>query len=85
MSWRWPSRALIALVVLLAVPLMGEDGCSTEYGADNKPKKGTDAGLGIAGGGGDVDCDQVGHPVQITGSDPNGLDRDNDGIGCEAE
>lgn len=45
-----------------------------------------DDGPGLIPGpasGGDVDCDQVSGPVLITGDDPNGLDADNDGIGCE--
>jgi hypothetical protein len=31
----------------------------------------------------DLDCPDIGHPVQVIGSDPHGLDRDNDGWGCE--
>lgn len=31
----------------------------------------------------DVNCPQVDGPVQVLGSDPHGLDRDNDGIACE--
>lgn len=31
----------------------------------------------------DVDCADVGGPVSVTGSDPHGLDADNDGVGCE--
>jgi hypothetical protein len=31
----------------------------------------------------DIDCADVGGPVIITGSDPNGLDADGDGVGCE--
>jgi hypothetical protein len=34
--------------------------------------------------GGDIDCYQVGHPVYVGPSDPNGLDADSDGIGCES-
>lgn len=42
--------------------------------------------LGLASRrGGDLDCPDIGHPVQITGSDPHGLDGDGDGIGCDAE
>ena len=45
----------------------------------------------IPSGGGDVDCAgngsngprYVSGPVHVTGSDPYGLDSDNDGIGCE--
>jgi ABC-type Fe3+-hydroxamate transport system substrate-binding protein len=32
----------------------------------------------------DVDCGDVGQPVQVVGSDPHGLDRDADGAGCES-
>jgi hypothetical protein len=31
----------------------------------------------------DLDCWQVAGPVYVGGSDPNGLDGDGDGIGCE--
>jgi hypothetical protein len=34
----------------------------------------------------DLDCDQIADmlkPVRVTGSDPYGLDRDRDGLGCE--
>jgi hypothetical protein len=31
----------------------------------------------------DVDCPDVGETVSVYGSDPHGLDADNDGIGCE--
>jgi hypothetical protein len=32
----------------------------------------------------DVDCDEIGFSnFRVTGSDPHGLDADNDGIGCE--
>ncbi len=32
---------------------------------------------------GDLNCDQVTGPITVTGSDPYGLDADNDGVGCE--
>lgn len=32
----------------------------------------------------DLDCRDVGRPVRVTGRDPHRLDRDNDGVGCEA-
>jgi hypothetical protein len=32
----------------------------------------------------DLDCSDVGHPVQVNGADPHGLDADGDGIGCES-
>ena len=31
----------------------------------------------------DLDCADVGKNIKVTGSDPHGLDRDGDGIGCE--
>jgi hypothetical protein len=31
----------------------------------------------------DVDCGDLSGSVQVTGSDPHGLDRDGDGVGCE--
>jgi endonuclease YncB( thermonuclease family) len=31
----------------------------------------------------DLDCPDIGRPVQVTGSDPHGLDRDGDGVACE--
>lgn len=31
----------------------------------------------------DLDCADIGQPIIISGSDLHGLDRDNDGIGCE--
>jgi micrococcal nuclease len=34
-------------------------------------------------GGGDINCDQVGGPVAVPPGDPNNLDADGDGIGCE--
>jgi endonuclease YncB( thermonuclease family) len=32
---------------------------------------------------GDMNCPEVNGPVRVTGSDPYGLDRDGDGIGCD--
>jgi hypothetical protein len=32
----------------------------------------------------DVDCPDVGGPIQVTGSDPHGLDADSDGVACES-
>lgn len=31
----------------------------------------------------DLNCPQIGGSVQVIGGDPHGLDRDNDGVGCE--
>lgn len=33
----------------------------------------------------DLDCAEIGHQVRVGAADPHGLDRDGDGIGCEAE
>src|SRR5690349_16728111 len=33
---------------------------------------------------GDLDCADIGHSVEIGPDDPNGLDADGDGIGCES-
>lgn len=33
----------------------------------------------------DLDCPDVGRPVSVPGADPHGLDRDNDGVGCEGQ
>lgn len=41
------------------------------------------AGACVPTGQGDVNCPDVGGPVRVVGSDPDGLDRDGDGIGCE--
>jgi hypothetical protein len=32
----------------------------------------------------DLDCDDIGQEVEVTGSDEYGLDRDGDGYGCES-
>ena len=34
-------------------------------------------------GGGDINCDEVAGPVQVPPGDPNNLDGDGDGLGCE--
>jgi hypothetical protein len=41
------------------------------------------SGSGPSPGGGDIDCDQVDGPVRVPPGDPNDLDRDGDGLGCE--
>ncbi len=35
--------------------------------------------------GSDLDCADIGHQVRVGALDPHGLDRDGDGVGCEAE
>jgi len=32
----------------------------------------------------DIDCGDVNGPIQVSGSDPHGLDRDGDGVACES-
>ncbi len=32
----------------------------------------------------DLNCADIGQQVEVTGSDPHGLDRDGDGVGCES-
>jgi micrococcal nuclease len=32
----------------------------------------------------DLDCNDIGHPVRVTGPDPHRLDNDGNGIGCES-
>ena len=66
-------RLLLALATAALVPVgCGDSGYSGTNG-------------GSTGGGytSDVDCAEVGQEVTVSGSDPNGLDADNDGIGCE--
>lgn len=41
------------------------------------------SGACIPRGSPDLDCADVGSNIRVTGSDPHGLDRDGDGIGCE--
>jgi hypothetical protein len=45
---------------------------------------GLELGLYPGYAGGDVDCPDPGYSVLVDGSDPHGLDRDNDGIGCDS-
>lgn len=40
-------------------------------------------GFPYSGASDDLDCDDIGHPVDVSGGDPNHLDADGDGIGCE--
>ena len=41
------------------------------------------SGVCIPKGSRDLDCADIGGSVRVSGSDPHGLDRDGDGIGCE--
>lgn len=38
---------------------------------------------GVPDSGDDIDCAQIGTPVQVTGDDRYNLDEDHNGIGCE--
>lgn len=68
-------------------------------GSSNTDTGGGGGGTGGGGGGGacapgyspcvppyppDLDCPDVGGPIYVTGSDPHGLDADNDGVACES-
>lgn len=69
-----------------------------ESDAEKETRAATAAGAGKRGGGKcnpnysgcvppyppDVDCDQVKGPVKVLGTDPDNLDGDGDGIGCES-
>jgi len=68
-------RLLLALATAALVPV----GCG-----DSGYSGGTN-GESTGGGGytSDVDCAEVGQEIVVSGNDPNGLDADNDGIGCE--
>lgn len=50
--------------------LIEESGCNPNYS-------------GCLSNGGDLDCPDIGHSVQVIGSDVYRLDRDRDGVGCE--
>jgi hypothetical protein len=69
-------RRMRLVAAATAVAILG---CSDAagYGNDSYTDDYPDAGSG------DIDCDQVDGPVAVDGSDPYGLDRDGDGIGCE--
>lgn len=87
---------LIVTGVLLLLALSTTTGCSSDAGAD--PRTTTTAGDCTAGyspcipPASDVDCAggsgngpaYVSGPVRVTGSDPYGLDRDGNGVGCES-
>ena len=85
--WWWG----VAIAVFLWWNLSG-NGVTAGSGSDTNGRdviRNTDTGIGWdpvdpnAWNGYDLDCVDVGGPVSITGSDPNRLDADGDGIGCE--
>lgn len=74
LEMRWYNWAFVAVVVAflgwwLIVPAIRDN---------------LGGGGGTRTGGRDLDCSDFAGPVIIDGSDPHGLDRDGDGIGCEA-
>ncbi len=67
---------------LLVVGLLLTAGCADSQAA----QKGCDTGYSgacVPQYPPDVDCGDVGSRVSVGGSDPHGLDRDGDGVGCE--
>ncbi len=54
--------------------------------AEKKPDSGCEAGYSpcVPKYPPDLNCADIGQKVEVTGSDPHGLDRDGDGVGCES-
>jgi endonuclease YncB( thermonuclease family) len=77
-----------------AVPLRPERGVSTGRASAAKPKPSSPTAPPsncnpnytpcVPNSSSDLDCADIGHSVQVIGSDPYGLDREGDGIGCES-
>ena len=65
------------------LPPMGAE----EPASDPTPDPPPDDGLGEypAWNGVDLDCDDVGRPVRVTGPDRHRLDGDGNGVGCEGQ
>jgi hypothetical protein len=82
------SRAIpVRLLVTLALAATGIVGCGGEDGGGGSNgvvecESGYDPCVPSYPP--DVDCPQIDGPVDVTGSDPHGLDADNDGVGCES-
>lgn len=55
----------------------GPDQLNLSVGGNDHP-----GGLDLSGSG-DLDCADIGHSVNVGPVDPNGLDADGDGVGCE--
>lgn len=72
-------RRVVESVAAFAIAVLFSACSSTTYGDD--PSGG--GGRFYGGDGDDLDCNDVGHPVAVPSADPNNLDADNDGIGCE--
>lgn len=66
----------IALLVLVGA------GCADVAGGGGYDDGGG-GGYEDRSGGGDLDCDDISGTTLIQDSDPHGLDRDGDGVGCE--
>lgn len=72
-------RRLAKVIAAFAIAVLLSACSSASYGDDT-----TGGGGRFNGGDGDdLDCSDVGRPVAVQGADPNSLDADNDGIGCE--
>jgi hypothetical protein len=85
------------VAAVLATSLLGLVGCTAHasgepsYGRAPTPDPGHSYGSTnersygetVPSGGHDIDCADIGHPARVGDGDPNGLDADGDGIGCE--
>ncbi len=78
----WLKRTAAVAVLMLPVLLTGCAEPEPDYSPPGfvNDNSGYDAPVPA---GGDLDCADINGPVAISGSDPHGLDADNDGIGCE--
>jgi hypothetical protein len=65
-----------------ATPNASPESDSDSDGGD-KDRGRRQSGSGPSPRGGDIDCDEVDEPVRVPPGDPNDLDRDGDGWGCE--
>ncbi|MBD2055324.1 hypothetical protein H6F88_04670 [Oculatella sp. FACHB-28] len=60
------------------------NGSGRSGSVQNRPSRGNySSGSNASSPSSDLDCSDVGSPVFVGGSDPNGLDGDGDGWGCE--
>ena len=81
LAMRVRSHIVGSLLVGLATLLMLAGCASGSYGEPSNSDPGRNGFYG--GDGDDLDCSDVGGPVAVPGADPNNLDADNDGVGCE--
>lgn len=83
------AAVLVAVVALSTVPMAGQDASAHKYRSDGKRHctRGYRPCLHPASDydcrGGSGDGPRYTGTVRVTGSDPYGLDSDNDGWGCE--